>query len=85
MVKLFYLTYLALLVQISAIMATRTMPDKRERMATLMTIPLITCSARLPVYILLIGTFIPSTTVFGIFNSQALAFFLCIFLVQFRN
>jgi len=49
-------------------------------MATLMVIPLITCSARLPVYVLLIGTFIPSKTILGIFNSQALAFFFLYFL-----
>ncbi len=65
---------------VPAIMATRTMPDKRERMATLMVIPLITCSARLPVYVLLIGTFIPSYTVLGFFNSQALSFFFLYFL-----
>ena len=65
---------------IPAIMATRRIPNKKERMATLMTIPLITCSARLPVYVLLIGTFIPSKTVFGIFNSQALSFFFLYFL-----
>lgn len=65
---------------VPAIMATRTISDKRERMATLMTIPLITCSARLPVYILLIGTFIPKQSIFGIFDSQALAFFFLYFL-----
>lgn len=65
---------------VPAIMATRTIADKRERMTTLMVLPLITCSARLPVYVLLIGTFIPSTTVFGIFNSQALSFFFLYFL-----
>ncbi len=65
---------------VPAIMATRTISDKKERLATLMTIPLITCSARLPVYILLIGTFIPEKTIFGIFNSQALAFFFLYFL-----
>lgn len=65
---------------VPAIMATRTISDKKERLATLMTIPLITCAARLPVYILLIGTFVPEKTVFGIFNSQALAFFFMYFL-----
>lgn len=65
---------------IPGIMATRTIPNPRERLATLMTIPLITCSARLPVYILLIGTFVPSKTVFGFFNAQALSFFFLYFL-----
>ena len=68
---------------IPGIMAARTIPDKKERMATLLTIPLITCSARLPVYILLIGTFVPSKAVFGIFNSQALSFFFLYFLGSF--
>ncbi|MDD0854891.1 ferrous iron transport protein B [Halobacteriovorax sp. GB3] len=65
---------------VPAIMATRTIADKKERLATLMTIPLITCSARLPVYILLIGTFIPEKTVLGVFNLQALSFFFLYFL-----
>jgi len=65
---------------IPGIMAARTIPNQRERLATIMTLPLITCSARLPVYILLIGTFIPSKTILGIFNSQALAFFFLYFL-----
>ena len=65
---------------IPGIMAARTISNPRERMATIMTLPLITCSARLPVYILLIGTFVPSTTVWGVFNSQALSFFFLYFL-----
>lgn len=68
---------------IPAIMAARTIPSRHERMATIMTIPLVTCSARLPVYILLVGTFVPSQTVWGIFNSQALSFFFLYFLGAF--
>lgn len=68
---------------VPAIMSTRTISDRRERMATLLVIPLITCSARLPVYILLIGTFIPQKTIGGIFNSQALALFFLYFLGSF--
>lgn len=68
---------------IPAIMATRTIPDRKERMATLMTIPFITCSARLPVYILLVGTFVPEKTIAGIFSSQALAFFFLYFFGSF--
>jgi ferrous iron transport protein B len=68
---------------IPAIMSTRTISDRRERMATLLVIPLITCSARLPVYVLLIGTFIPSFSIWGIFQSQALAFFFMYFLGTF--
>lgn len=65
---------------IPAIMAARSIPDHKERTCTIMTIPMITCSARLPVYVLLIGTFIPSVTYFGFLNSQALAFFFLYFL-----
>ena len=65
---------------IPAIMAARSIPSQKERVATIMTIPMITCSARLPVYVLLIGTFIPSITYFGFLNSQALAFFFLYFL-----
>lgn len=64
---------------VPAIMSTRTIADRRERMATLLVIPLITCSARLPVYILLIGTFIPAKNI-GPFHSQALALFFLYFL-----
>ncbi len=65
---------------VPAIMATRTIPNRLERVVTIMTIPLMTCSARLPVYVLLIGTFIPKTKILGIFNLQALSFFFLYFL-----
>lgn len=68
---------------VPAIMSTRTIADKRERMATLMVLPLITCSARLPVYVLLIGTFIPKKTVLGFLDSQALSFFFLYFIGTF--
>ena len=68
---------------IPAIMAARSIPNHKERAATIMTIPLITCSARLPVYVLLIGTFVPSVTYMGFVNSQALAFFFLYFLGSF--
>ncbi|MCR9206447.1 MAG: ferrous iron transport protein B, partial [Halobacteriovoraceae bacterium] len=68
---------------IPGIMAARTIPHHRERMATILTLPLITCSARLPVYILLIGTFVPDKTIWGVFNSQALSFFFLYFLGSF--
>src|SRR3954451_11110569 len=44
---------------VPGIMATRTIPDPRDRLATILVAPLMTCSARLPVYALLIGAFIP--------------------------
>jgi ferrous iron transport protein B len=59
---------------IPGIMATRTIPNLRDRMATIMIAPLMTCSARLPVYALLIGAFIPSGKV-GPFNLQGLVLF----------
>lgn len=65
---------------IPAIMAARSIPSYKERICTIMTIPLITCSARLPVYVLLIGTFVPKITYFGFLNSQALAFFFLYFI-----
>jgi ferrous iron transport protein B len=61
-------------------MAARSIPNHKERACTIMTIPMITCSARLPVYVLLIGTFIPQTLFLGFINSQALAFFFLYFL-----
>ena len=46
---------------ITAIMATRTIENKRDRLATILVAPFMTCSARLPVYLLLIAAFIPNT------------------------
>lgn len=60
---------------IPGIMATRALATPRDRLLTMMIAPLMTCSARLPVYVLLIGAFIPSREVFGIVNLQALAMF----------
>lgn len=65
---------------VPAIMSTRTIPDKSERLTTIMVLPFITCSARLPVYLLLIGTFVPYYTIWGFINSQALALFFMYFL-----
>jgi ferrous iron transport protein B len=47
---------------VPAIMATRTIENRRDRLATILVAPFMTCSARLPVYILLIAAFIPATT-----------------------
>lgn len=60
---------------IPGVMATRTIEDRRDRLATILVAPLMSCSARLPVYILLIGTFIPATTILGIWNLQGLVLF----------
>jgi ferrous iron transport protein B len=60
---------------IPGIMSTRTIADPRDRLVTILIAPLMTCSARLPVYALLIAAFIPSTTVWGVFNLQGLVLF----------
>jgi len=59
---------------IPGIMATRSIQDPRDRLATILVAPLMTCSARLPVYALLIGAFVPDEKV-GIFNQQGLVLF----------
>ncbi|MFP5441841.1 MAG: ferrous iron transporter B [Gammaproteobacteria bacterium] len=60
---------------VPGIMATRTIQDPRDRLATILVAPLMTCSARLPVYALLIAAFIPDDTVGGLFNLQGLVLF----------
>ncbi|WP_343593449.1 ferrous iron transporter B [Paracidovorax wautersii] len=60
---------------IPGIMATRSIPHWRDRLVTIMIAPLMTCSARLPVYALLIAAFIPERTVGGLFNLQGLVLF----------
>src|SRR6185312_11193369 len=59
---------------IPGIMAARTIPSSRDRLATIMIAPLMTCSARLPVYALLIGVFIPQRSL-GVFNMRGLVLF----------
>jgi ferrous iron transport protein B len=60
---------------IPGIMATRTIADPRDRLVTIMIAPLMTCSARLPVYALLIGAFIPQRQVWGLVELQGLVLF----------
>jgi len=60
---------------IPGIMAARTITSPRDRLVTIMIAPLMTCSARLPVYALLIGAFIPSREVGGLFELQGLVLF----------
>jgi ferrous iron transport protein B len=59
---------------IPGIMATRTIANWKDRLATIMVAPLMTCSARLPVYALLIGAFVPNRSV-GLFNLRGLTLF----------
>jgi ferrous iron transport protein B len=56
---------------VPGIMATRVIPNRRDRIATIMAAPFMTCSARLPVYALLIAAFVPATKV-GFLNLQGL-------------
>jgi ferrous iron transport protein B len=60
---------------IPGIMATRTIQNPRDRLATIMIAPLMTCSARLPVYALIIGAFIPRRTIWGGLELQGLVLF----------
>ncbi|HQX68474.1 MAG TPA: ferrous iron transporter B, partial [Ottowia sp.] len=60
---------------VPGIMATRTISDWRDRLVTILIAPLMTCSARLPVYALLIAAFVPARPVAGWFNLQGLVLF----------
>lgn len=59
---------------VPGIMAARIVPEPRDRLATILAIPFITCSARLPVYTLLIAAFVPPVSL-GIVNLQGLVLF----------
>jgi ferrous iron transport protein B len=66
---------------IPAIMAARTIESPRKRLITMMTIPLMSCSARLPVYALLIAVLIPDTQYLGgLINLQGITFFILYFI-----
>ena len=60
---------------VPGIMATRHISSWRDRLTTIMIAPLTTCSARLPVYALIIGAFIPQRTVLSILNLQGVVLF----------
>lgn len=55
---------------IPAIMATRTLESRRDRLLTMLVVPLMSCSARLPVYTLIIASLFPSTKIWGIIPAQ---------------
>jgi len=57
---------------IPAVMASRTIEDRRNRLVTIMMIPLMSCSARLPVYTILIAAFVPQKDFLGIISVQGL-------------
>jgi ferrous iron transport protein B len=60
---------------IPGIMATRVIDDRRDRLTTILVAPLMTCSARIPVYTLIISAFIPNTQVWGFVGLQGLVMF----------
>ncbi len=61
---------------VPAVMATRTIENRTDRMLTMMVLPLMSCSARLPIYVLVIGTvFAPGATLFGGVSLGAVALF----------
>jgi ferrous iron transport protein B len=68
---------------VPAIMATRVIENKRDRMATILIAPLMTCSARLPIYILLIAAFIPNVKLLGDVLSLPTAVMLGLYLLGF--
>jgi ferrous iron transport protein B len=60
---------------IPGIMSTRVIDNKKDRLTTILVAPLMTCSARIPVYTLIISAFIPATTVWGALSLQGLVMF----------
>jgi ferrous iron transport protein B len=68
---------------VPAIMATRTIESKRDRLATIMIAPFMTCSARLPVYLLLIGAFIRERPLLGPFLGTQAAMLLGLYILGF--
>ncbi len=60
---------------VPAILSTRNIPYKKQRLITILAVPFITCSARLPVYVMIISIVIPQKNVAEIFNLQGLVFF----------
>ena len=68
---------------VPAIMATRTIENKRDRIATILIAPFMTCSARLPIYTLLIAAFIPDRPVVGVFLSTRACAMLSLYVLGF--
>jgi len=68
---------------VPAIMATRTIEDKRDRIATILIAPFMTCSARLPVYTMIIAAFIPQHNLLGPFFGSRAAAMLGLYVIGF--
>jgi ferrous iron transport protein B len=68
---------------VPAIMATRTIENKRDRFATILVAPFMTCSARLPIYLLMIAAFVPNKPLIGEFFGLRAAVMLSLYLMGF--
>ncbi len=68
---------------VPAIMATRTIENKRDRFATILVAPFMTCSARLPIYLLMIAAFVPNRPLLGAFFGLQAAVMLGLYLLGF--
>jgi ferrous iron transport protein B len=68
---------------VPAIMSTRTIENKRDRIATIMIAPFMTCSARLPVYTLIIAAFIPDRPILGAFLGMPAAAMIGLYVLGF--
>ncbi|HEY6446100.1 MAG TPA: ferrous iron transport protein B [Acidobacteriaceae bacterium] len=68
---------------VPAIMATRTIENKRDRFATILVAPFMTCSARLPIYMLMIAAFIPNKPLLGDFFGLRAAIMLSLYVLGF--
>ena len=68
---------------VPAIMATRTIENKRDRFATILVAPFMTCSARLPVYLLMIAAFVPNKPLIGEFFGLRAAVMLSLYMMGF--
>lgn len=68
---------------VPAIMATRTIENKRDRIATILVAPFMTCSARLPIYMLIIAAFIPNRPILGSFFGLRACVMLSLYLLGF--
>ncbi|MGH9586450.1 MAG: ferrous iron transport protein B, partial [Acidobacteriaceae bacterium] len=68
---------------VPAIMATRTIENKRDRFATILVAPFMTCSARLPIYLLMIAAFVPNRHILGSFFGMQAAVMLSLYVLGF--
>ncbi len=70
---------------VPAIMATRTLEDKNDRLLTMLITPFMSCSARLPVYILIIGAFFPNNATLMLFAVYGIGIFFSIIIAKVFN